>query len=154
MRRWRQNPATFYDDNTFFDDFGGVRGPVILDFESSSVRWPFVEEDLGNRFGSYKRPRFLPDDRYDYLFRQSGSVETQGESSAAAASERMPYCDMGRLPFSHSNALEAGDERHTIAQDSSFVSGHKKEKVFMDFESSHVLMSSVYGSTHVSSDLS
>nr|GEU41800.1 hypothetical protein [Tanacetum cinerariifolium] len=39
----------------------------------------------------------------------SGSVETQGESSAVAASERMPYCDMGRLAFSQSNALEAGE---------------------------------------------
>nr|GEU49711.1 hypothetical protein [Tanacetum cinerariifolium] len=75
-----------------------------------------------------------------------GSVETRGESSTAAASERMPYCDMGCLPFSQANALEASDERHTIAQDSSFISGHKKEQVVLDFESSSVLMSLVDGS--------
>ncbi|GKA18752.1 hypothetical protein Tco_0698667, partial [Tanacetum coccineum] len=76
-RKWRQNPATSYDDNIFFDGFGGVGGPIVLDFESSSMRRPSAEENFSNLFISSKRPRFLPDDRYDWLFRQSGSVETQ-----------------------------------------------------------------------------
>ncbi|GKE32702.1 hypothetical protein Tco_1452024, partial [Tanacetum coccineum] len=116
-RQWRQNPAASYDDNIFFDGFGGVGGPIVLDFESSGVRRPSVEEDLGNLFVSYKRPRFLPDDRYDWLFRQSRSVETQGESSVAVASRRIPYCDMDTFPYSQANILEADQERHTLAQD-------------------------------------
>ncbi|GJR47891.1 hypothetical protein Tco_1315994 [Tanacetum coccineum] len=39
------------------------------------------------------------------------------------------------------NILEAGQERHTMAQDFPFVSGHKKGQVVLDFESSSVLMS-------------
>ncbi|KAJ9552117.1 hypothetical protein OSB04_016162 [Centaurea solstitialis] len=154
MRQWRQNPTASYDDNVSFDDFGGVRGPIVLDFESSSVRRPSTDEDFGNLFGSYKRPRFLPDDRYDCLFRQLGSVETQGECSVAAVSKRMSYCDMDLLPYSHANVnvLEAGQESHIVAQDSSFVSGHKKGQVVLDFESSSVLMSSADG--HVSSNVS
>nr|GEW79813.1 hypothetical protein [Tanacetum cinerariifolium] len=92
-RQRMQNPAASYDDNIFFNGFGGVGGPIVLDFESSGVCWPSAEEDLGNIFRSYKRPRFLLDDRYDWLFRRSGSVETQGESSVAAASRRLPYCE-------------------------------------------------------------
>ncbi|GJZ63628.1 hypothetical protein Tco_0620049 [Tanacetum coccineum] len=62
----------------------------------------FAEEDSGgfgifvggSSFGSCNGPRFLPDDRYDCLFRQSGSVETQGESSAATASRSMRHCNI------------------------------------------------------------
>nr|GEY14265.1 DNA helicase [Tanacetum cinerariifolium] len=109
-RQWMQNPATSYDDNIFFNGFGGVGGPIVLDFESFGVSWPSAEEGLGNILGSYKRPQFLPDDRYDWLFR---------ESSVAAASRRIPYCDMNAFPYSR-----------------------KKGQVVLDFESSSVLMSS------------
>ncbi|GKF77562.1 hypothetical protein Tco_0230032, partial [Tanacetum coccineum] len=34
-RQWMQNPTASYDDNIFFDGFGGVGGPIVLDFESS-----------------------------------------------------------------------------------------------------------------------
>ncbi|GKA42762.1 hypothetical protein Tco_0735422 [Tanacetum coccineum] len=63
----------------------------------------------------------------------SGSVETQGESSAAAASKRMPYCDMGLLPYGQANAFEVVSESLTRAQDSSFVSGYKKGPLVLDF---------------------
>ncbi|GKA61503.1 DNA helicase [Tanacetum coccineum] len=153
-RQWMQNPTASYDDNIFFDGFGGVGGPIALDFESSGVCQPSMNEDSGDFFSSYKWPQFLPDGRYDWLFRQSGSVETQGESSAAAASKRMPYCDMGLLPYGQANAFEVVSESHTRAQDSSFVSSYKKGPLVLDFESSSVHMSSTDGSTHVSSGLS
>ncbi|GJR63532.1 DNA helicase [Tanacetum coccineum] len=78
----------------------GSRGRFVLDFESSSVHLPSVEQDSGDcgmfvggsTFGSSNVPRFLPDDRYDCLFRQSGSVETQGVSSL--------YMDIGDCQWS------------------------------------------------------
>ncbi|GKD32638.1 hypothetical protein Tco_1248147 [Tanacetum coccineum] len=103
-RQWMQNPTASYDDSIFFDGFSGVGGPIVLDFESSGVYRP-----------------------------SSGSVETQGESSATVASKRMPYCDMGLLPYGQANAFEVVSESHTRAQDSSFVSGYKKGPLVLDF---------------------
>nr|GEW63623.1 replication protein A 70 kDa DNA-binding subunit [Tanacetum cinerariifolium] len=51
------------------------------------------------------------------------------ESSAAAVSKRIPYCNMDLLPYSQANALESGNESHTIAQDSSFVSSYKRGRL-------------------------
>nr|GFA98606.1 hypothetical protein [Tanacetum cinerariifolium] len=78
-----QNPAAFYDNTMSSHGLGNVRGHVVLDYKSSSVRLPFAEEDSGD-FDIFlagllldhviNSSRFLPDDRYDCLFHQSGSV--------------------------------------------------------------------------------
>nr|GEV59003.1 helitron helicase-like domain-containing protein [Tanacetum cinerariifolium] len=101
-------PPILYDA-CVYGDWDGDFGPIVLDFESSGVCRPSAKEDLGNIFCSYKRPRFLLDDRYDWLFRQLGSMETHGESSVAASSRRIPYYDMDTFPYSEANILEAGE---------------------------------------------
>nr|GEV44267.1 DNA helicase [Tanacetum cinerariifolium] len=120
-RQWMQNPAASYDDNIFFNGFSGVGGPIVLDFESSGVSRPSAKEGLDNILGSYKRPQFLPKDRYDWIFR---------ESSVAAASRRIPYCDMNTFPYSEANILEAdtGIESHTTVHNSSFVFGQYNQQ--------------------------
>ncbi|GKF93412.1 hypothetical protein Tco_0280131, partial [Tanacetum coccineum] len=85
-RRWMVNPTALDDSNTSPLALAATGGRVVLDFETSSVRPTTIEEnseDFGifvdeSSFGSRSGPRFLPDDHYECLFRQSGSVEAQG----------------------------------------------------------------------------
>ncbi|GJZ24123.1 hypothetical protein Tco_0561582 [Tanacetum coccineum] len=53
---------------------------IILDFKQSDVRLASNEHDLERVL---LKPRHVRDDRYGCLFQQSGSVETQGQSSGA-----------------------------------------------------------------------
>nr|GEY30580.1 DNA helicase [Tanacetum cinerariifolium] len=65
-----------YDNSEPYHGMCGGRGRFVLDFESSSVHLPSVEEDSGDcgifvsgsSFGSSNVSWFLPDDRYDCLF--------------------------------------------------------------------------------------
>ncbi|GJV83858.1 hypothetical protein Tco_1523756, partial [Tanacetum coccineum] len=55
-------------DSVFSYTSGSSKGEVVLDFKDSTMR---------------KKPRYSQDHTYECLFRQSGSVTTQGESSRA-----------------------------------------------------------------------
>ncbi|GKB91195.1 hypothetical protein Tco_0963467, partial [Tanacetum coccineum] len=92
----------------------GIRGRFVLDFESPACMC-HAEQDSGDygtfvggsTFGSSNVPRFLPDDRYDCLFRQSGSVETQGESSSAAQ----------KKGFASQRGVTNVNEQHSVSVD-------------------------------------
>ncbi|GJW13926.1 DNA helicase, partial [Tanacetum coccineum] len=92
----------------------------------------------GSTFGSSNVPRFLPDDRYDCLFRQSGSVETQGESSSAVVRRNVSLTtDLpGPVGFSPT-------DHHSL-----FLSGYRGGPAILDFETSTALMSSMNGGNH------
>nr|GEW01754.1 RNA-directed DNA polymerase, eukaryota, reverse transcriptase zinc-binding domain protein [Tanacetum cinerariifolium] len=78
---------------------GFSKGQVVLDFENSAVKMPSAERDIRNSAmfndgswlglnamtGSYR------DDSYNYFFRQSGRVETQGECSSTVFGVKEGY---------------------------------------------------------------
>nr|GEW35364.1 hypothetical protein [Tanacetum cinerariifolium] len=80
----------------------------------------------GSTFGSSNVLRFLPDDRYDCLFCQSGSVETQGEFSSASARRNTSHCNdlPGLVGFSPTD------------QHSPFLSKYRGGPAILDFETS------------------
>ncbi|GKC92138.1 hypothetical protein Tco_1157580 [Tanacetum coccineum] len=69
---------------------GYVEGEIVLDFENLALRLASAKHDLrrlamfndGGLFGWNVLTISFHDDGYDCLFWQSGSVETQGESSS------------------------------------------------------------------------
>ncbi|GJW13929.1 hypothetical protein Tco_0018062 [Tanacetum coccineum] len=134
----QQSARRFYNNSEPYDGMCGGHGRFVLDFESSSVHSPSVEEDSGDcgiffggsTFGSSNVPRFLPDDRYDCLFRQSGR-----ESSAASARRNM----------SNSTDLPGLVGFSPTDQHSLFLSGYRGGPAIFDFKTSTVLMSSMNG---------
>ncbi|GJX23565.1 hypothetical protein Tco_0228010 [Tanacetum coccineum] len=86
----------------FGSGFG--QGRVILDFQKSEFRLPSAKDGLRkpamfndeNWFPKGASTKFLRDDRFDHIFRQSGSVETQGSCSSEPFGR-----DRGRGQFGH-----------------------------------------------------
>ncbi|GKA30666.1 DNA helicase, partial [Tanacetum coccineum] len=77
-------------DGVSYFGSGFRQHPVTLDFQKSAVVLPSAKDSLtkpgmfNDGIWSHKHgsKSFLPDDRFDHIFRQSGSVETQGSCSS------------------------------------------------------------------------
>nr|GFA14767.1 hypothetical protein [Tanacetum cinerariifolium] len=78
--------------SSFHSGYG--KGHMVLYFENSAVRLPSAKEDMfngGGWFGLDAITRFYRADPYSCLFRQSGSVETQGECSSSSSQVKKGY---------------------------------------------------------------
>ncbi|GJX07664.1 hypothetical protein Tco_0195596, partial [Tanacetum coccineum] len=79
-------------------------GGIVLDFEDSTLRLLSEEHNSENADNSrLKGPRYSCDYTYECLFRQSGSVATQGESSRSNLVGGEQLCSMANSiqPFGY-----------------------------------------------------
>ncbi|GJV76883.1 DNA helicase [Tanacetum coccineum] len=146
-RHYSANESRYMDVGTSHIS-GYAEGSIILDF-ADPTRHSFAEQQDYGDVDKFRcnGPRYSRDYTYEFLFRQTGSVSTQGESSTNKFGSDKPLrptadsvqtfsCDMQDNPTSYLEGRPMGDEysrRNT----------NNRGPVILDFENSVVQSPSV-----------